>query len=178
MCHTGSIRPAPSSVTRATTGPAACPSGVACTGCDSSPGSCSTAAIDATAYQAGTARSPVVSQYHGPGPAITSLPPWSTGCHGPSCAGARWTTYPIASSTGSQRSVTWPAPGSASTRAGGGGASTSIVEASLRRPMRCSQSRRAPPLPTRGELLLRDQRLDRRERLLDVRALAVVLQLV
>src|SRR5215212_537364 len=176
MCQTGSIRPPSSSVTRATTGPAACPSGVAWTGFESLPGSCSTAAIDATAYQAGTDRSPVVSQYHGPGPAITSRPPWSTACHGPSRSGARCTTYPIAPSTSSQRSVTCPAPGSASTCAGGGNAPTSTVEASLRRPTRCSQSRRASP--TRGELLLADQRRDRSERRRDVRPLAIVRELV
>ena len=65
--------------------------GVASTGSDRSPGSDSTAASDDTAYQAGRPRAPVVSQYHGPGTASTSRPPWSIGSHGPSGESARWT---------------------------------------------------------------------------------------
>ncbi len=128
-------RPAPS------TGPAACPSGVACTGSDSSPGPCSTAATEPTAYHCAdrpfagrvavaTGRAPRGRRGRRGRRAPTARPARRHGGRG---TRSRPRPAPSGASPGRRR----PRPGRAP---GGGGASASAVEASLRRPIRSSQS--------------------------------------
>ena len=91
MCQRRFSRPAPApGSTRAVTGPASAPAGVAATACESGPGPVSAPATEATAYQRSTPASPVVSAYAGPGCASTSREWWSSGVHGPSGPGAWW----------------------------------------------------------------------------------------
>ena len=90
MCQTGSSRPAGREASTCNeSGSAGSVDGVAFTGAERSPDCASSDASDETAYHAARPRSPVVSQYHGPGTASTSRPPWSTGSQGPSGESAR-----------------------------------------------------------------------------------------